>query len=338
MELFIKVGINCEWRILTIMNNINQLCKKLDLGTALKPATKVHGSLLHRMWKVETTKSSYAIKQLSDHIDFKDEAVRNNYELTEKIARLFVKDGIPAIAALEKLTEIDGTYFLVYPWVEAAALDKDAISENHALQIAPILAKMHLLNLSIPEIEEPVFDVHTNGFIINLAEKSPISIDTETLLLINDAYLKSIPILKQHSVISHGDLDQKNVLWDKNGTPILIDWESARKVNPTYEIVNESLNWSGITTEFDKELFIKMLNAYVAAGGTIDKTILEAALYGVLGNWLNWLNWLLYNIKRASSDSENKMLGIEQIEQVQPTMFRLYKLIPELMTTLVKEL
>jgi hypothetical protein len=43
------------------------------------------------------------------------------------------------------------------------------------------------------------------------------------------------------------------------GNPILIDWESARKLNPAYEIVNASLDWSGITTDFDSKLFIKII-------------------------------------------------------------------------------
>jgi predicted Ser/Thr protein kinase len=38
-------------------------------------------------------------------------------------------------------------------------------------------------------------------------------------------------LLNKNTVVSHGDLDQKNVLWDKTGKPILIDWESACKIN-----------------------------------------------------------------------------------------------------------
>jgi Ser/Thr protein kinase RdoA (MazF antagonist) len=39
----------------------------------------------------------------------------------------------------------------------------------------------------------------------------------------NEYYLNAIPILKQHLVVSHGDLDPKNVLWDVDNNPILID-------------------------------------------------------------------------------------------------------------------
>ena len=70
--------------------------------------------------------------------------------------------------------------------------------------------------------------------------------------------------------MSHGDLDQKNVLWDANDVPILIDWESARRLNPLCEIVNASLDWSGITTShFDEALFTQMLKVYQAESGEV---------------------------------------------------------------------
>lgn len=40
-----------------------------------------------------------------------------------------------------------------------------------------------------------------------------------TILEINTNYHDAILMLKAHSVISHGDLDQKNVLWDSSKNP-----------------------------------------------------------------------------------------------------------------------
>jgi thiamine kinase-like enzyme len=71
------------------------------------------------------------------------------------------------------------------------------------------------------------------------------------LLGANQKYHSAIDVLKENTVVSHGDLDQKNVLWDSENNPILIDWESARKLNPTYEIVNVALDWSGINSNFN---------------------------------------------------------------------------------------
>lgn len=135
-------------------------------------------------------------------------------------------------------------------------------------------------------------------------------------------------MLKTHTVISHGDLDQKNVLWDSNNHQILIDWESACKINPTYDIINTAFYWSGITTDFNKVLFFKMIDAYQEAGGIINPQHTTAALHGTF----SWIGWLMYNIERSCShgESEQKTLGIQQVNQTMNTILRLQTIIPEL--------
>ena len=124
----------------------------------------------------QTEKTTYAIKQLSPNIDLTNEAIVKNYNLTEEIASRFSAQGIPVIYALNHnrnyLTMFGGTGFLIYPWVDAAPLHKNMVSESHALKIAEILAKMHAINLSVPEITEPEFDIHSNANLIELIQKA----------------------------------------------------------------------------------------------------------------------------------------------------------------------
>jgi thiamine kinase-like enzyme len=299
------------------------------------------------MWRVETDLGIYAVKQLSNNIDLKDISIINNYNLTEEIAARFIKQGIPAVCAKlisprKYLIILEATGFLVYPWSNARALDKDKVSEQHALKIAGILAQMHLINLDVAEILEPEFDLHPSSRITELANRatehncsfaSLLNQHLPELITINEAYHNSISILKKHIVVSHGDLDQKNVLWDESDQPILIDWESARKLNPTYEIVGAALDWSGITTEFNKELFCKIIEAYKTEGGVIDPSSFEAAFYGCLGNYINWM---VYNIERACcpDNPQQNRIGVEQVTVVLPTIIRLRNLIPELINVI----
>ena len=88
------------------MNNMNQthlkhISQHFDLGQQVQPPERVHGGLLHIMWRLDTDKGSYAIKQLSKDIDLKNERVIKNYELSEKIASRFSALGIPAVPAIE---------------------------------------------------------------------------------------------------------------------------------------------------------------------------------------------------------------------------------------------
>lgn len=321
-----------------------EICNKLGFSPPVENPTRVHGGLLHSMWKLDVNHDSYAIKQLSKDIKLTEE-VKSNYELTEVIAFRFSQKNIPAVSAMEiagkHLLEISGTAFLIYPWVDARALDKDTVSEEHALKIAALLSRLHLINLDVPELLEPAFDTHSSEKIKDLINKAAsnqclfaedLKNNQQRIIAINEEFHKGIPLLKQIMVVSHGDLDQKNTLWDDHNQPFLIDWESARKLNPTYEIIDISLNWSGITTSnFNQLLFIKMLKTYMQAGAVIDKNYIKAVFYAVLGNWLNWM---AYNIERScKSDVENldqQRIGIEQVQQVLPTILRLEMLIPHL--------
>jgi len=321
--------------------HIKTICDHFDLGTPIQVPTRVYGGLLHIMWRLDTDEGSYAIKQLSKDIDLKNERVIKNYELSERIASRFVAQGIPAVCAIAKsgkylLMIEEGTGYLVYPWVDAKALDQHAVSENHALKIATILAKMHCLNLDEPKITQSEFHTHTKEKILELIEKSErfncpfvehLRENQNNILADNEVYQKAIPILRKNIIVSHGDLDQKNVLWDIENNPILIDWESACKVNSTYDIINTAFYWSGITSRFDKDLFFKMIDAYQKSGGVINKDHVVAAGYGAF----SWIDWLVYNIDRscALGESEHKNVGVEQVNQTLATILRLQTVMPE---------
>lgn len=323
-------------------NYLKYLSQHFNLGQQVKTPERVCGGLLHTMWRLDTDKGSYAIKQLSKDIDLQNERVFKNYELSETIASHFLTHGIEGICAIAQagkyLFMVDETGFLVYPWVHAKALDQDAVSEPHALKIASILAKMHCMNLHIEGVDEPAFDVYESQYITDLIKQAIqeqpsfaeiLNSNLFTLLKMNENYLDSIEILKNHTVISHGDLDQKNVLWTDNNQPLLIDWESARKLNPTYEIVNAALDWSGVTTSLNMNLFHEMLKSYTESGGFIEKNMMKAAFYGVIGNWIHWM---VYNVNRAitQENMEQKNIGVEQVIKVLPTILRVEALMPEL--------
>jgi thiamine kinase-like enzyme len=319
------------------------LLTHFNLGSAKKLAQRIYGGLLHKMWRIETEQGVYAIKQLSEDIDLSNDSIVANYELTEIIASQFSQNGINAIPALNKsgkhLLICKNTAYLVYPWVNAKALDGDAINSVCACKIAAVVSAMHKLDLNTSKISESTFELHSDNKIMLLAEtssnkscefSSKLNENLGNLLGANQKYHSAIDVLKENTVVSHGDLDQKNVLWDSENNPILIDWESARKLNPTYEIVNVALDWSGINSNFNIEIFRKMIELYKHAGTGIDDEVFEAAFYGVLGNQINWL---VYNINRAcnNKDPEQQVIGAEQVSQVLPAILRLQQLIPELL-------
>src|SRR5438045_8545975 len=99
---------------------LRHLTQHIDLGMLQQAPERIFGGLLHIMWRFDTEKASYAIKQLSKDIDLTNECVIKNYELSESIASRFLALGIPAVPAFENngqyLFMENGTGYLVYPW------------------------------------------------------------------------------------------------------------------------------------------------------------------------------------------------------------------------------
>lgn len=312
------------------------LCHTLKLGKPIAHIGRVYGGLLHKMWRLDTDQGTFAIKQLSKSINL-NEQTRKSYELTELIARQFASQDIPSVFSIThdglSLVDAGDDTFIVYPWVIGKPLTWDEINVESATKIAKLIAKIHAINLVISDKINPTYDVHSNEKIDMLITKSLEAnlsfaenlVNTKDLLFeLNSKYQNAFPAFNNELVISHGDLDPKNVLWDETCNPVLIDWESSRLVNPTYDIVNAALDWSGITTGFiNEEIFEIMIKTYINSGGTINSDLLMNIFYGINGNWINWL---YYNIIRSINGTslEEKNLGAEQVAHTLKTIIYLH--------------
>ena len=332
------------------MNKKHQemICSAYQLGCPSESIIQVLGSRGGSfMWRVNTETRSYAIKQLSPEINLNNKTTITKYELSETIADAFIHQDISAVSALKHagkhLFLIENTGYLVYPWVNGYILKRNEISETHALKIAEVLAKLHTLNLQVSGVKPPRFDIHSNDSILNAIEKASffkcpfektLKKKQELILSANDSYLAATPLLELNYVVTHGDLDQLNVIWGATDQPSLIDWESARKFNPTLELIRTSLSWSGIGTEnFSSPIYAQMLHTYIKAGGILNKCSMSSALHGAFGSLLNWL---LYNINIACTqeNSEKRNTAITELNWAMMTIIRLQALMPDLLNAL----
>lgn len=323
--------------------HIDKLCNLLNLGQPHHALTSIAGGFHHRVWRLETQRGVFAVKQLAPDTDLDDMEVINHYNVTEAIAREFAKRKIAVVSALFKgeksLQLVDTEGYLVYQWTDAIALGDGEVSTHHALSVARLLAKMHLADIKVPGVksefgepsgENEVDDIVRIATELGLKVAPLLSEQRPMLIRIARQYQAALPLLGKRQVVSHGDLDQKNVLWDSSDNPIIIDWESAHEINPTFEGISVALDWSGITADFDYTMYSQFIAAYTAAGGTITKDLVEAALHCVIGTWLDWL---MYNIGRIVNlqNPKQRALGAEQIEFTLPVMAHLDRLIPELL-------
>jgi aminoglycoside phosphotransferase (APT) family kinase protein len=324
--------------------HLKALCHGLALGEPACKPSRVFGGLHHRVWRLETDRGSYAIKQLSPDTDLGNPDAARHFNDSETIAEAFAAKGVPAVFALSNqagyLQLLDADGYLVHPWRDARALSPRDVSAPHAIAVAGILARMHAIDLDIPGLARHEFDVHSQDnirLLVDLAREFDIDLaDTlsraqPSFLEIADAQPRAIEILNRQLVTSHGDLDQKNVLWDDSGEPAVIDWETAHRLNPTHEVLLQALNWSGIGSRFDPGLFARFVAAYREAGGAIETQATVAAYQCVLGDWVNWL---MYNVGRCMDleDREQRATGAKQLAFALGALQRIMDQVPELLS------
>lgn len=254
----------------------------------------------------------------------------DKYERCEAIALAFSQHAIPAITALSKHNKHLFIYgdngYLVYPYIEGYTLQRGAVSENHALTIAQLTAQLHTTHFTIPQLPPQRFDVHESPHLLSLISQShedrcsfaPLLTEHQSWLLeINQRYQSAIPTLQETATLTHGDIDQLNMIWDTDDQPTLIDWESARLMNPTQEIVRTSLSWSGIGSDsFSLPLYKHMILTYRQHGAPFEPTHLTAALYSVYGSMINWIRFNITVMSKASQPNSEKTAHHEIINAI----------------------
>jgi len=305
--------------------NLNKLCSMLNLGEMRSDPKALSGGLLHRMFAVETTQGKYAVKALNPQIMARPKALQNTIH-SERIANAAARSDIPALPAKqfygESIQRVDDQYYLVFDWVEGRSLTHDDVHPSHCETIGGILADIHMTDFSMLEVERDLQDETTladwHFYLQQGKESGSVWVDlmAETIDQLYDWNAragKAARELASHTVICHGDLDSKNVMW-RGDQPILIDWEAAGYVNPMQNLAETAMHWSQDEDgTLDKDRFIAFLRGYRNRSGTIQadwSTVLDQGPAGMLG-------WLEYNLKRSlwieCTDEAEQRLGTNEV-------------------------
>ena len=305
---------------------IGKLVQSLGLGELQKEPTEIKGGLLHKMYRVTTTTGEYAIKVLNSEIMKRPTALRNTVN-SEKIAAAFTEI-LPVVAAMEvqgkQIHELDGSYYMVFPWVEGYSVFPGEISEKHCEAVGDILGRMHRADLKLagiaPEQEQATqfaWDAYLQ--LAKEQEKQAAAWFVQYEKAVRDikawnqAACDAGESLAQIQVLSHRDLEPKNVMWN-GAEPLVIDWEAAGYVNPYQEFLEVLNYWAD---DGDGGLVRSYFDVLAKAYGK-HMSLVEVPWDAVFaGSFSGMLGWLDYNVKRAlgmeASDEAEIRLGEEQV-------------------------
>lgn len=330
--------------------NFEKLCNKVCIGNLIGEPEQIFGGLLHKMYKIETEKGFFAVKALNPQI-MQRETSMGNFVFSEKVANFAFESGIPALPAIaisgNSIHEIDGQYYLVFRWFDGKPLVQNTVEISKCEIIGGLLAKIHNLEfvsiISNIENNDVVTSIDWNNYIDKLkANNLEFANDflkyMGTLYQLEEQANKAMKNISQNVVISHRDLDQKNVLWDENNAPMIIDWEAAGDTNPVSELLDVALYWSGGETGSpDKQAFCAVIDSYIKNGGDVKdnfEEVLQSSFKGKLG-------WLEYNIRRSlrieCNDDEEQILGTNEVTKTIKLIEDYVKLMPTLLEWLNDE-
>lgn len=281
-----------------MMEKLTKLCRLLQLGEVIAPPAPVSGGLLHKMFRVETTRGVFAVKRLNPEVMTRPGAL-NNMRTGEAANAAF--EGFAAFdvcASMGGVTQVEGSYFIVYPWVEGRSVFPPEITAEHCRVMGHVLGSIHQADVHIPGMERemdvrPAFDWSMAG--------------DARLPRWDEAAREGLRRLRGMQVVSHRDLDPKNVMW-QGMRPCVIDWEAAGYVNPWQELIELLNYWAD-----DEEKARAMIAAYEEHIDLTDADW-EAALAAGMDGMLGWLHYCL-NRPGGEEQAANTIKELEQYEE-----------------------
>ncbi len=317
--------------------HIEHLLKMLDLGELVSAPAEVRGGLLHRMFRVQTSRGIYAVKVLNSEIVKRPNAL-NNTENAERIAAA-LSGRVPAVVAFlhhgKRIHEVEGAYYMVFDWLDARSIFAPELTEMHCSKIGDLLGKIHSADLQVegiaPEEDSvPAFD--WNSYLERAACVSGCEAwrfqyeqAVQDLINWNQAARNAQTETSRIMVVSHRDLDPKNVMW-RGDDPFLIDWEAAGYVNPYQELLEVVNYWTdrgdGTLNPGCFRALTHAYQEYMDLKHVQWDWVIAGSVSGMLG-------WLEYNVRRALgmevSSEEEVQQGVIQTVQTLDELYRYQK-------------
>lgn len=127
------------------MSIFEKIEKKYELKLK-EPPVRPEGGFMHKMYKIETERGTYAVKLLNKYVMQREDAM-DNYAEAERLELMPEQRDIPIIPALlfegRKMQEIDGEFFYIFDYYDGKPLRRKEITEYRCAEMGGALAEIH---------------------------------------------------------------------------------------------------------------------------------------------------------------------------------------------------
>lgn len=300
------------------------ICDYFKLGAPSQRPIPLEGGRINQQWTVHTSEGQFVIKRLNPK-RAKNKKALERFIQTNTVAKQF-SQYVNASSALQinhsPLYQHHDIFYMVYPYVVGTVLEQNDLTQSHTEKMAKLLSTLHQspINITLPK-EKLLFS--TIDDIEKVTQKlkkkypeivSQVDAIQTTLLQILTQYEKNNAFFETDRLISHCDLDVKNVVWDQNNAPVLIDWEYASHINRYVDLNASAIYWSMDNHyRVSEQLFTLFLTHYCNETQTrLSETQLNLGLIGMLASWISWLLFNLNQLTNAQTTPYEKDIALAQ--------------------------
>ncbi len=303
---------------------IDDVCRSFDLGTARSTPFAVAGGLSNRLYRLVTDRGVFAVKRMVAHADAPE--FKRNVEAAFAVERLAqsasiaMPEPIPVVGAneaLARITDEEGPGWVrVHRWVDGTPVDPNNLEPGDRAEVGAIVAALHQLPLIDDAGTTPVaaWSIPDRDWPTALSTYAPASV---LAALADDVSMLEAIVQRGHdlpssrAVLSHRDLDAKNLLRNSQGRLLTLDWDAAGPTDAQWDAVGVAFDWSGVWHgAVSAAAFAEVLDAYEAGGGRLDPI--------TPGSFAGWaegmLGWLWFNLERSGApDERERRLGQTEV-------------------------
>jgi aminoglycoside phosphotransferase (APT) family kinase protein len=257
---------------------------------------RVHGGFANRLYRLDTDRGSFAVKELN----LLDRRWIYRVEEVFRFERAAFAAGIPMPEPVAVSRDM-----LVHRWVEGETVPEAPVPAAFGFEIGEILARIHALDVEWVDesIEEPTprdwADLAERAVATGQPWAKELASQVETFLAIAhfvDTCERPGPV-----VLTHKDIQPWNLL-ARDGRPVVLDWELSGMLDLSGELGSTALSLAkgpGFD-DIEPTIFRSVLDGYVAGGGALPPPGPSWFVY-LIGGWLGHTRW---NIFRCLADVE----------------------------------
>lgn len=277
------------------------------LGTPQREPVAISGGLLNRMWRLDTDRGSFAVKELNLDRGWAtrfDDVLR--VELAAFAAGIAMPEPVPVGG--HAVAEICGASVLVHRWVDASRIPIEPVTPAFASRVGTSLALMHSLDVEWTHvsIEDPMPTEEHWTLLADRAGSAGLAwaqdlAGAAPALGAIGRFVDAASDADETIVVTHRDVSQKNLL-DDDGTPVVLDWETTGRMAVSRELGSTALNLAKgrDLNSLRPDVFHAVVDGYIDAGGHAPRP----GPHWFVDFFSGWTWFIGWNVERCLGDRD----------------------------------